>query len=62
MGTRFGQVVGSNDAPVPRDYRGDVRVVGAVYSGDRLNAIPLQGTAEAGFYLIDIHRQGEQCC
>lgn len=61
MGANFGQVVGSDDAPVPRAYRGDLRVVGAVYSGDRLNTILLQGTAEAGFCLIDIHRQGKQC-
>lgn len=39
MGTNFGQVVGIDDAPFPRGHRGDVRIVGAVYSGERLDGV-----------------------
>lgn len=39
MTTNFGQVVGIDDAPFAREHRGDVRLVGVVYSDDRLDGV-----------------------
>ena len=39
MKTRFGHVIGFDDAPFARDHRGDVLVVGAVYAGLRLDGV-----------------------
>ena len=36
---RFSNVVGFDDAPFARSHRGDVKVVGAVYAGLRLDGI-----------------------
>jgi endonuclease V-like protein UPF0215 family len=36
---RFSHVVGFDDAPFPREYRGDVLVVGAVFSDLRLEGV-----------------------
>lgn len=36
---RFSHVIGFDDAPFPRSHRGDVLVVGAVYSGLRLEGV-----------------------
>src|SRR5205814_3216518 len=35
----FSHVVGFDDAPFEREHRGDVRVVGAVYAGLRLDGV-----------------------
>ncbi|TFH87320.1 DUF99 family protein [Billgrantia azerbaijanica] len=35
----FSHIVGFDDAPFPRDHRGGVSVVGAVYSGRRLEGV-----------------------
>jgi endonuclease V-like protein UPF0215 family len=35
----FSHVVGFDDAPFDRNHRGDVRVFGAVYAGDRLDGV-----------------------
>ncbi|MGM0703681.1 MAG: DUF99 family protein [Pseudomonadota bacterium] len=35
----FSHIVGFDDAPFPRDHRGEVPVVGAVYSGRRLEGV-----------------------
>ena len=37
--SKFSHIVGFDDFPFERDYRGNVRVVGAVYSGLRLEGI-----------------------
>ncbi len=39
MPRAFSHVVGFDDAPFARDHRGDVRVVGAVYAGLRLEGV-----------------------
>ena len=39
MTSRFTHVIGVDDAPFGRDYRGDVLVVGAVYAGLRLDGV-----------------------
>jgi endonuclease V-like protein UPF0215 family len=39
MPRAFSHVVGFDDAPFERDHRGDVRVVGAVYAGLRLEGV-----------------------
>ena len=39
MPRAFSHVVGLDDAPFARDHRGDVRVVGAVYAGLRLEGV-----------------------
>ena len=39
MTSRFTHVIGFDDAPFDRDYRGDVLVVGAVYAGLRLEGV-----------------------
>jgi endonuclease V-like protein UPF0215 family len=39
MSGRYSHVVGFDDAPFERDHRGDVLVVGAIFSGARLEAI-----------------------
>lgn len=39
MSRRLSHVVGFDDAPFARDYRGDVLLVGAVFSGMRLDGI-----------------------
>lgn len=36
---RFAHVVGFDDAPFERGHRGDVLIVGAVYSGERLDGV-----------------------
>lgn len=36
---RWSHVVGFDDAPFPRDYRGDVLAVGAVFAGERLEGV-----------------------
>src|SRR5690606_7938909 len=36
---RWSHVVGFDDAPFPREHRGDVLVVGAVYAGERLDGV-----------------------
>lgn len=36
---RFSHIVGVDDFPFSRDYRGDVPIVGTVYSGDRLEGV-----------------------
>jgi len=37
--TRLSHVIGFDDAPFPRAHRGDVLVVGAVFSGSRLDGV-----------------------
>lgn len=39
MARRISHVIGIDDAPFPRDHRGDVTVVGAVFAGPRLEAV-----------------------
>lgn len=39
MAARFSHVVGFDDAPFPRERRGDVPVVGAVFAGTRLEGV-----------------------
>lgn len=39
MSGRLSQVVGFDDAPFPREHRGDVAVVGAVFTGPRLDGV-----------------------
>ena len=36
---RFSHIVGVDDFPFARDHRGDVPIVGTVYSGDRLEGV-----------------------
>ena len=39
MARRISHVIGFDDAPFPRNYRGDVLLVGAVYAGPRLEGV-----------------------
>ncbi len=39
MARRISHVVGFDDAPFPREHRGDVLVVGAVFAGPRLEGV-----------------------
>ena len=39
MARRISHVIGFDDAPFPRNHRGDVLLVGAVYAGSRLEGV-----------------------
>lgn len=39
MARRISHVIGIDDAPFPRQHRGNVRVVGAVFAGNRLEGV-----------------------
>ena len=39
MGSNLSHVVGFDDGPFARSHRGDVRVVGAVFAGERLDGV-----------------------
>jgi len=39
MGRRISNVIGFDDAPFERSHRGDVMLIGAVFSGTRLDGI-----------------------
>jgi endonuclease V-like protein UPF0215 family len=39
MNRHLSHIVGFDDAPFDRTYRGDVMVVGAVFSGSRLDGV-----------------------
>lgn len=46
---RFSNVVGFDDAPFPREHRGNVKLVGTVYAGNRFDGVLIGEIEKDGF-------------